>query len=57
MCVRGEGFVRLSTGTPGGQERALDHLELEFQGAFSHPMWALETKLESSAKAASALYY
>lgn len=56
MCV-GSGSVRLSTGTPGRQKRALDHLELEFHGVLSHPMWALEAELGSSAKAASSLYY
>ena len=49
------GSMHMSTVVPGGQERALDLLELNLQAAVSCLTWVLRTKLASSARAMIAL--
>lgn len=48
-------MYQMCTGAHGGEKRALD--PLESQAVVSHPTWVLETKLWSSAAAASTLHW
>lgn len=47
--------VHVNAVVPGGQERALDFLELGLQVTVSSLVWVLGTKLEYSARAVIAL--
>lgn len=55
-CLQPLHSVRMSTSTRGGQKRMLDPLELQLQVFMSYLVLVLSLKLQSSARATSALH-